>query len=431
VATRAPTLDAWRARRIILHLGSAGTPPEDGIEHFTVGLDNILRLLEDEYFTFLRDGLSTFKLVVGTYGGGKTHFLLNVRNLAWRHGAAVAYLTLNPAESPFDKLELVYRRITDSLQGPLTVQGQAPERGLEAFLRAWHREERRRVVEALEGGRLPEDWTEAVLKGLAGLESSSFRNALATALRALEWGDEERFQQAVQYLKGEGGEREFLKSARVFEPIDRSTAFRSIRSLAQFVRRAGFSGLVLLMDEAERMVSLASSRNQRTAVDNLRQFIDECGGSAIEGVFLFYAVPREDLLFGAGGGAVYEALRQRVRGTFKDVNPTGVKIDLEHLGVAASRFLNDLGRKLAEVYQTAYEVRLEPSAVDSMLEVFVKKAYELRYGDEGYRRLFVKAFIQGLQRLKRAPAAPFTDEELAAIFAGQAAPTPKADQREF
>lgn len=421
-------LDPVRARRIVNHLASTGTPPDEGVGTFTVGLDGILGVLDDEYLAFLGQGLSAFKLVVGAYGGGKTHLLLSIRERAFRRGAAVAYLTLNPQESPFDKLELVYRRIADRLEAP-PEPGARAEAGLEALLRAWARRE----LERAEGD--PARAAVRARDALAGLESTSIRNALLGAFRALHEQDEEAFSALLLHLKGEGGEREALRRHQVFEPIDRSTAFRTIRSLARFLRAIGMSGLVLLVDEAERVVSLASSRNQRAAVDNLRQFIDECGGSALEGVLLCYAVPRAELLFGAGGGAVYEALRQRVRGHFRQWNPTGVTIDLERLDLPPTRFLTLLGERLSQLYARAYDVSWQADTLEASLDALVEAAWERRYGDEGVRRLFVKAWLEGLHRLRREPARALGEAEAEAIVGAQAGAAldddPVHDDQEF
>ena len=419
-------LDAWRARRAILHLAATGTPPDDGVEAFSVGLESVLAVLADEYLAFLADGLSAFKLVVGSYGGGKTHFLLSVRELAFQHGAAVAYVTLNPQESPFDKLELVYRRVADAVQVPAAEPGRPPTRGLEALVRRWAEA---RLGDPDEQPRRPSvsRLADELQTELSDLESSAWRNALVGACTALARADEETFSGLVQYLKGEGGEKEFLRQHRVFEPVDRASAFRAIRSLARFVRHAGLPGLVLLFDEAERMVSLAGSRNQRTAVDNLRQFIDECGGSSLEGVLLFYAVPREDVLFGSAGGAVYEALRQRLSGTFREVNPTGVTIHLEQTGLAPQRFLHALAERLAEMYGRAFADAPPPEVAAEAIPRFVEAVWEQRFGDEGYRRLFVKAYLQGLNRLRGEPGRPLTDAEVAAIVQGQGAPVAGLD----
>jgi hypothetical protein len=79
-------LDPRLAKAIIHKLGSFGTPPEFGIEYFSVGVEQYLRVIEDEYLKdILKFNLSSFKLITGNYGGGKTHFLYSVRNLGWRN----------------------------------------------------------------------------------------------------------------------------------------------------------------------------------------------------------------------------------------------------------------------------------------------------------------------------------------------------------
>jgi len=76
-------LTARIARRIIDTVGANGTPPEYGFQFFTEGLDPYLSIIEDEYLgSYINQGGSAFKLVVGVYGGGKTHFLYCVRDIA-------------------------------------------------------------------------------------------------------------------------------------------------------------------------------------------------------------------------------------------------------------------------------------------------------------------------------------------------------------
>jgi len=134
-------LNAAQAKAIINKLGGTGTPPEYGIEYFTVGLDTYIKVLEDEYLgSFIREGGSSFKLVVGSYGGGKTHFLYRIREIAWKHGYAVSYVTLSPRECPFDKLELVYKSIMANLMHPMKEEDlmKPYEKGIDGFIRNWY-----------------------------------------------------------------------------------------------------------------------------------------------------------------------------------------------------------------------------------------------------------------------------------------------------
>jgi hypothetical protein len=126
------------ARRIIDTVGANGIPPQYGFQFFTAGLEPYLSVIEEEYLaSFIKQGGSAFKMVVGVYGGGKTHFLYCVRDIAWNHNFAVSYVSLSPGESPFHKLELVYSAIVRNIVAPLTadelLSGYEP--GIGAFLR--------------------------------------------------------------------------------------------------------------------------------------------------------------------------------------------------------------------------------------------------------------------------------------------------------
>src|SRR5262249_39396174 len=94
-------LTAGLARKILNQMGENGKPPELGVSHINVGNESYLALLEKVYVDDLiarADG-SSFKLVQGTYGAGKTHFLYCVRDLAWRHDLLCAFVTISPKET--------------------------------------------------------------------------------------------------------------------------------------------------------------------------------------------------------------------------------------------------------------------------------------------------------------------------------------------
>jgi len=393
-----PELSTQLARIIITKLGESGTPPESGVEYFTVGLNPYLRIIESEYLSdFISQGGSSFKLVVGSYGGGKTHFLYSVRNVAWRHNFLVSYVSLSPAETPFDKLELVYKGIVNNIMYPVP-SPQLPthgERGIEGFIRVWLGKMRDTLGE-------DELKLQKYAQTMKSLESTSFTNAVRGAFQALVQGDEGRFVRVLQWLKCEGYDRNFHPQWGIVERIDRSTAFRMLRSLTQWIEVTGYSGLVLLFDEAERALSLVSSKTRRQALDNLRQLVDECGNSRIPATMMFYAIPDENQLL-EGREEVYEALKQRLRGTLTQMNPSGVKIDLDNLELTPHEFLVEVGQKLTKIYQTLHHTELPTACVEETASNVAEAAYEERYADIGYRRLFVKGFIAALGMLRVNP----------------------------
>lgn len=394
---REGTMDVQLALAILNKLGSSGTPPEFGLGAFTVGLDPYLKVVEDEYLNgILKFNLSSFKLITGNYGGGKTHFLFSVRDLAFRHNYCVAYVSLNPTECPFDKLELVYKGIASNLMPPSPADRpfDFAAKGIEPVLRRWFDTQRQAHDRA--------DSLRKYLDELPVTESSSFSNAVRSAFQALLVEDGDAFGELVQWLKGEDVSKELRAQHRISERVDRSTAFRMLRSLVQWVHSIGYSGLVLLFDEAERGMSISSSRDRRRALDNLRQIVDECGNSRLPGAMFFYAVPDENLLL-EGSGGVYEALKQRLRSAFGGMNPVGVRINLEELGMQPQDFLKALGGRLVTLFESAYAATLPAAQCDAIVRELSALAVQAFAFDVGYRRLFIVAAIEALHRLRADP----------------------------
>jgi len=394
-------MDRQLARAIINKLGSTGTPPEFGIEHFTVGLEPYLKVIEDEYLDgILKYNLSSFKLITGNYGGGKTHFLYTVRNLAFGHNYCVAYVSLNPTECPFDKLELVYKGIAANLIAPRPADAPAAvwDKGIESVVRKWHDDQRKLHDRA--------DSLRRYLETLPTTESTSFSNAVRGAFASLLAEDGEGFSDVVQWLKGEDVAKEVRIQHRISERIDKATAFRVLRSLIQWVHAIGYTGLILLFDEAERGMSISSSRDKRRALDNLRQLVDECGNSRLPGAMVFYAVPDENLLL-EGSGGVYEALKQRLRSQFSGINPVGVRVNLDDLGIEPEEFLLRLGTRLAAVFEAAYDVELVAERRDRAIGLLARLAVTAFMLDISYRRLFVVSLVEALHKLRAEPGQEF------------------------
>ncbi len=405
--TSSPETSVSLARRIITHLGQSGTPPEYGVEWYTVGLDEYLEPLRKEYLELMiPEGVSSFKLVIGSYGGGKTHFLYCVRDLALNLGFAVAYVPLSPAECPFNQMDAVYRTIMANIAFPRNethdLLDAITHRGIEAYLRystsAMLQRLNLPVTETLEN---PEP-LQALFKTFVGIESSSFARAMKEAVIALATGNEERFLTLVQWLKGEKIQSETLRDLQIVENLDQRSAFRMIRSLAQWNRQMGLQGTVILFDEAERAISLQATRQVMAALDHLRQWIDECGQGRFPGVLTLYAVPDETMLLDRPGPS-YEALRQRLHTVFSRMEPTGVKIYLERLHLDPRAFLLELGQRLLDIYQRAYEILLPPELTPRNIEVLADQVYRLRYADISYRRLFVTSLIPLLHHMREDP----------------------------
>ncbi len=393
------------ARRIIETLGSYGTPPEYGFQFFTVGIEDYLQVLHEEYLkTYIKeDGGAAVKIVLGPYGGGKTHFLYSLREIAWQENFAVSYVCLSPEESPFYRLELVYRSIVNNLTYPLSFNKGfmgALEKGIGTFISNWYERVRAGFENVGLSGNELDIEIERYLKNLTrGIENTNFAKAVTAAFQALHYEEPQNFDYILQWLKAEGYNREVHRLFGILAAVDRSNAFSMVRSLVQWIRQIGYSGLVVLFDEAEPLSGLRGKQKE-LLLSNLRELIDACMHISFRHVMIFYALPDESLF--EGPSHVYEALKQRTSSVFSFLNPSGVKIDLDRIKYEPTTLLIEIGNKLRYIYETAYKIRL-PSKCDGVIEFVAKDAYEKRFGGVGFLRLFVQNIIKAFHYLSKHP----------------------------
>ena len=387
-------------KRIIQDVGSSGQPPIYGYQFFTAGIDPYLTVLDEEYLKdYISAGGNSFKLVIGTYGGGKTHFLYSVQGKSWNYNYVTSYVELSQNSTPFHKLEEVYRAIVANLLYPQGCETllQGYDKGIEAVLKTWFLSKQEEYSQYCPGEKLEPALADYV-NGLGPYESKSFQNAIRQAFLTQLHGNEEGFDLIVQWLKGENPPKTLLKDYHIFEKLDKSTAFKYIRDLTRWIQGIGYKGLIILMDEAEQTPSM-STKQRETLLNNLREIVDACSKCAIKSTMFFYAVPDESFL--EGKTAVYEALNQRLATIFEgELNPAGVKIYLERLEKDPTAFLKEVGEKLARIYEIAYNCSFDSDVLDARLQGIAEKAYEEKFGEIGYKRAFVQQAVKSFHELR-------------------------------
>ncbi|MBD3349965.1 MAG: hypothetical protein GF364_00585 [Candidatus Lokiarchaeota archaeon] len=395
-------LNQQLARNIIEQLGQSGQPPIWGHHFFSSGIDTYLDVIDEEYLnTFIKEGGAVFKILKGQYGGGKTHFLYSVRNLAWDKNYIVSYVSLKKGESPFSKLELVYKAIINNLIPPLKPEKllDTTYKGIKPLIDLWIE----KIDSSPTGQNISSEervnFINTELDTLNHFESLSFGRAIKNAFKYRYFDDDENFETICQWLNGEGYDRKIHGRQGIYERIDKTTAFKMIRSLVNLVNQIGFNGMVILFDEAEQIPSL-SSKEKGQHLNNLRELIDVTAQAGFTNVMLFYAVPDMEFLETTGTG-VYEALRQRTSTVFSEINPTGVRIELDDVIPEPIPFLEDVGSKISKIFEMAYDINLEPEKTKSIVSKVAHKAYEQRYADTGYRRIFVMKLVEDLYYLKQ------------------------------
>jgi hypothetical protein len=405
------------ARRILAQMGENGKPPEVGIANVNVGNETYLKIIDDVYVQDLVRTVegSSLKLVQGIYGAGKTHFLFCVRDLAWRSDLLTALVTLSPKESPFHRPLAIYRAVAQRIELPRGPEGEQT-RGIDDVIR--HDLEVRVAVDGKEATRA---WVDETL-ARAALARHSYRDAVVGFARAVLDGDGETVQRLGAWLRGEELTLSQAKAANVFEVPSNENGFGMLRSLVQLVHRLGHEGLVLLLDEAERRLSVEAKPTKATAeaMDHLRELIDLCGREELPRTLILYAVTPA---FTANVLPLYPALQQRLGQPIQFLslhNPKAPVIDLEVLDLEPRRFLIEVGRRLVRVARRAYEWNVDESIAEMNLDRLATFVVDEQL-EAGHRRFFVKLWIRLLDQQRIGGQRELLDDELDALVRGEEA----------
>lgn len=320
-------IDSIKAEEIIAALRK-GVPPEKGAEHYSVGRDELLSYFDQTFEALKNKGISDIKFISGDWGRGKSHFLDLLRDIALAHNFVVSKVELKSGEVSFDQLPLVIQRMMDNL-----VTMRSTSNGLEGLLNVWSQSTLREIesdlFSALENQRIDGDMR------LKLIEYRRYRNA----------SEGPQFERCLQVLRWFQGRE---TKTRTWTNVP-----RFLKSFINFVRYAGYSGLIILLDEAEAITSLSRISRVDVANENIRQIIDNDLGTRY-----FYLVFASTPSFLSGehehGAQSYPALWRRIRDQLPDLVSKSYKnviIDLPELSEAQ---LAGAAIKIKAIYQISY-----------------------------------------------------------------------------
>lgn len=273
------------AREIIAAL-RRGTVPHSRLDAFCVGLERFQSTLDAE-LDVTASGGHAFKAVRGEYGCGKTFFTRWLLDRARKRGFVTSEVQISESETPLHKLEVVYRQLIEQLATTDTQHG-----ALQAIVDSWLH-----VIDqdAINEGVPPEDTkrfitrTDALLEGklarvrqysplfagaIRGYRSAMVANDRATADGLLAWASgQPNVAAAIKKTAGLKGE------------IDQLGALGFMRGVLSLVRDAGYSGMVVVLDEVETIQRVQSNYRNR-GLQVLRELIDDLDAGKFAGLML-------------------------------------------------------------------------------------------------------------------------------------------------
>lgn len=386
-----------RERDAIVQSLRAGVTPRTGLQHIQVGrVREVEALLKD--IDRISDGGSSIRFIIGEFGSGKSFFLQLIRTIALEKGLVTIHADLSPDKrlhATGGQARNLYAELTRNLSTRTKPEGNALTSVVERFIT-----KARKQADAT--GQSVSDVIEEQLSHLSELVGGyDFAKVLGAYWEGYEQDNEQLKANAVRWLRGEFTTKtEARNSLGVRTIVDDASVYDHFKLLSLFVRQAGYSGLLVNLDEMVNLYKLSSQKARVSNYEQILRILNDClQGSAEHIGFLLGGTP-DFLLDPRKGLYSYEALHSRlVENSF--ARAAGV-IDYSsptlHLANLSPEELLILLRNLRHVYASGDESKyLLP---DEALTAFLAHCSN-RIGDAYFRtpRNTIKAFVDLLSVL--------------------------------
>lgn len=380
----------------------SGVTPKIGIQHIQVGRINELKALCND-IERISEGGAGFRLIIGEYGSGKTFFLSVVRSIALEKKLVTVHADLSPdrrIHASGGQARNLYSELMKNLSTRNKPDGNALLSVVERFVT-----EARKEAEST-GSDVPAVIHQklSALSELVG--GYDFAKVIECYWTGYEQDNEALKSNAIRWLRGEYATRTDARNdLNVRTIISDASFYDALKLMSLFVRQAGYSGLLVNLDEMVNLYKLNNSQARMSNYEQILRILNDCLQGAAEHIgFLLGGTP-EFLLDPRKGLYSYEALQSRLaENSF--ARRAGV-IDYSspalHLASLTPEELYILLKNLRHVFAGGEEDKyLVP---DEALSAFLRHCSS-SIGDAYFRtpRNTIKAFLDMLAVLEQNPA---------------------------
>ena len=308
-----------RESAALINTLTAGVVPRIGLRHIAVGRQGEVNAFLQDLST-IEDGGAAFRFVCGQYGSGKSFLLQTIRNNAMERSFVVMDADLSPERrltGTNGQGLSTYRELIQHLSTRTRPEGSA----LESILQKWIAT--MQATTAKEEGLQANDpqLVVAVSERIADILSElsemaygfAFANVIDAYWKGMKNGDDALKMSALRWLRGEfANKTEAKRELPVDSIIDDQNWYEFLKLFALFVKKAGYKGLLVFIDEGVNLYKI----NHKQARDSnyekvLTVFNDTMQGKA-EYIGVFMSGTPQFIYDERRGLFSYEALRSRL-----------------------------------------------------------------------------------------------------------------------
>lgn len=298
-----------KERDAIIQSLKAGVTPKIGIQYIQVGRVNELKAMIQD-IQRIEDGGAAFRLIIGDYGSGKTFFMSVVRAIALERKFVTLHADLSPdrrLHATGGQAKNLYSELMKNMSTRNKPDGNALTSVVEKFITQVQKEAESNdySVEKVIHKRLT-----AISEMVGGYD---FAKVIEIYLKASEEDNEHLKACAIKWLRAEYSTKTDARNdLGVRTIISDAFFYDALKIMSLFVRQAGYSGLLVNLDEMVNLYKLSNTQARKSNYEQILRILNDClQGNAEYIGFLLGGTP-EFLLDPYKGLYSYEALQTRL-----------------------------------------------------------------------------------------------------------------------
>ncbi len=399
-----------RIASAVINSLKGGVVPRVGLPYIAVGREReIEALLRDAQI--IEEGGASFRFIVGKFGSGKSFLVQTVRNYVMDRGFAVADADLSPErrlQGTKGQGLATYKELIKNLSVKTRPEGGALTLILDKWISGIMSEvsaESELSTEDPEFGRAVERKISLVISELNEMvHGFDFARLLTLYYKSYAEGNDEMKARVLKWFRGEYSTKTEAKSELgVNIIITDDDWYEYIKLFSFFLKRAGYSGMLIIIDELINIYKIPNSITRQYNYEKiLTMYNDTLQGKAKHLGIIMCGTPQsvED---NRRGIYSYEALRSRLSegkfgGQYSDMLAPVIRLQaLSHEEMLV------LAEKLAEIHSELYDY--DRSITENDLADFIRIEYGRIGADTQITpREIIRDFIEVLNILYQNPS---------------------------
>lgn len=302
------TLSA-KDRSIIIQSLRSGLVPRSGLQHIQVGRVNEVKSFVSDIENIASGG-TAFRFVIGEYGSGKTFFLSLVRSIALEKGLIAVRADLS-ATKRLHGTSGQARILLSELVSSMSTRTKQDGNALTIIMD-------RLMSRAADYAEQKDTDTQSAVRCLLSdmmeyTGGHTFREVVMLYCQACEHGNDVQKNYALKWLMGGYSTKtEAARDLGVRENITDAAFFSTIKLYSVLVRKAGYKGLLVCLDELANLYKISNTVSRKANYEEILTMLnDTLQGNTPAIGFIMGGTP--DFLTDSYRGLYsYEALRSRL-----------------------------------------------------------------------------------------------------------------------